>query len=58
LIYDFDSQALTPALPNEHGFQFAALDTLQHRLPRNAEFDFNILFRKSSRPSTQPRADS
>jgi len=36
LIHDFDSQAFTPTLSDEHSFQFAALDTLQYRLPRNA----------------------
>jgi hypothetical protein len=39
LINHFDSQAFTPALPHQHGFQFAALYTLQHGLPRNAEFE-------------------
>ena len=38
LVHDFDSQAFTSSLPNYHGFEFAALYTLQHRLPRNAEF--------------------
>ena len=38
LIHDFDSQALTSALPNQHGGELATLYTLQHRLPRNAEF--------------------
>ena len=39
LIHDFDSQALTSALPDEHRFEFPALYTLQHRLARNAEFE-------------------
>ena len=34
----FDSQAFTPALPHQNSFQLAALYTLQHRLPRNAQF--------------------
>jgi hypothetical protein len=38
LIYDFDPQAFTPALSHQHRLEFAALDTLQHRLPRNAQF--------------------
>ena len=38
LIHDFDSQALTPSLPHQHGVELATLYTLQYRLPRNAEF--------------------
>jgi len=38
LIHHLDSQALTPALPHQDGFELTALYTLQHRLPRNAEF--------------------
>ena len=38
LIDYFDSQAFTPALADQHRFQFAALYTLQHGLPRNAQF--------------------
>src|SRR5215472_312755 len=34
---DFDSQALTPALPHQQGFELTALYTLQPSLPRNAE---------------------
>ena len=37
LIHDFDSQAFTPSLPNQHGVELATLYTLQHRLPRNPE---------------------
>jgi hypothetical protein len=33
LLHNFDSQAFTTALPHQHGFEFSALDTLQHRLP-------------------------
>jgi len=38
LIDHFDSQALTPALPHENGFELAALYTPQYRLPRNVQF--------------------
>jgi hypothetical protein len=38
LIDHFDSQALTPALPHENGFELAALYTLQYRLAGNAQF--------------------
>ena len=46
LIHDFDSQAFTSALPHQHGLEFAALDTLQHRLPRNAEFHGGLQHRQ------------
>jgi len=38
IIYDFDSQAFAATAGDKHGFEFAALYTLQHRLPRYAEF--------------------
>jgi len=38
LIHDFDSQAFTSALPYQHSLEFATLDALQYRLPRDAEF--------------------
>ena len=36
-VYNFDSQTFTPSTPNMDRFEFAALYTLQDRLPRNAE---------------------
>src|ERR1700733_3857255 len=38
IFYDFDSQALTSPACNKHGFEVAALYTLQYRLARDAEF--------------------
>jgi RNA-directed DNA polymerase len=38
LLHDLDPQAFASSLPNQDGFEFAALYTLQHRLPRNAQF--------------------
>ena len=35
--HDFDSQAFTASAAHMHGVKFAALDTLQHRLTRDAE---------------------
>ena len=46
LIDHFDSQAFTPSLPHQHGFELAALYTLQHRLPRNAEFHGGLQHRQ------------
>jgi hypothetical protein len=39
IVNHLDAQAFSPTLPHEEGFEFTALYTLQHRLPRNPEFD-------------------
>jgi hypothetical protein len=40
LIVDhLDTQAFSPTLPHQDGWEFAPLYTLQHRLSRNPEFD-------------------
>lgn len=39
IVDHLDTQAFSPPLPYQHSFKFASLYTLQHRLPRNTEFD-------------------
>ncbi len=38
LLHNLDSQTFTSSLSNEYGFELSVLYTLQHGLPRNAEF--------------------
>jgi hypothetical protein len=38
IIYDFDSQAFAATAGDKHGFEFAALYTLQHGLTRDTQF--------------------
>ena len=40
-----DTQAFSAPLPYQDGLEFAALYTLQHRLPRNAEFERGLQHR-------------
>jgi len=47
LILDhLDTQAFSASLPYQESFEFAALYTLQHRLPRNTEFDGSFQHRQ------------
>jgi len=55
----FDSQAFAPALSYKHCFELAALDTLQHRLPRDAEFEGGLehrqILRRGLRHDARPQ---
>ena len=49
MVDHLDTQAFAAPLPYQHSFEFAALYTLQHGLPRNPEFDRSFQHRQIAR---------